>query len=158
MEIWKSIKGYSNYQVSNYGNVKSLKTRTEVFLKPGIGTGGYLNVGFFINGKTVRIPIHKLVAVYFLNHKIGGYKLVVNHIDFNRTNNNVNNLEIITSRENTNKKHLKSSSQYNGVHWHVRNKKWMSRIKINNKEKHLGCFKSEYDAHLAYEKALKEIH
>jgi hypothetical protein len=83
--------------------------------------------------------------------------LVVNHKDFNKLNNNLDNLEIITQRQNTNKKHLKSSSQYIGVFWNKQNKKWKSQIRINKKIKYLGYFVNEIDAHNAYQNALTTL-
>jgi hypothetical protein len=84
-------------------------------------------------------------------------KLVINHVDFNKLNNKVDNLEIITNRKNANQKHLKSSSVYTGVCWHKPNKKWMSYISINGKSKYLGLFTNELEASEAYQKELKQI-
>ena len=156
MEIWKSIKDYPDYQISNLGNVKSFKFGKERVLKPGI-CHGYFNVTLRFKRNSKTITVHQLVAEYFLNHKPDGYKLVVNHKDLNRTNNNVNNLEIVTPRENTNKKHLKSRSKYIGVCWHSQQNKWYSRIFVNGKSKNLGLFTNELDAHNAYQKALTTI-
>lgn len=155
-EIWKTIEGFEDYQVSNFGRVKSFKCGKEKILKPQIDGRGYYIVTLFKNYSNIK-NIHKLVAIHFLNHKPCGFKLVVNHKDFNRLNNNVDNLEIVTQRENANQKHIKSSSQYTGVSWHKIKNKWISRIRINGKLKHLGYFINEYDAHIAYENKLKEL-
>ena len=168
MEVWKDIKEYENlYKISNLGRVKSLnrlikekrgfREIKERILKQGSDSGGYKQVNLYKDKKPKRILVHKLVAVAFLNHKPKETKLVVNHINFNKVDNRVENLEIITQRENTNLKHIKSSSKYVGVCWHKRIQKWRSRIVINGKSKHLGNFKNEYDAHLSYQKALKEL-
>jgi hypothetical protein len=101
--------------------------------------------------------VHQLVAGAFLNHKPSRYELVINHKDFNRSNNNVDNLEIVTTRENANQKHLKSSSQYTGVSWDKNRNKWSSQIVINKKLKFLGRFINELDASKAYQKALKDL-
>lgn len=86
-------------------------------LKAAICSPKYLGVSLSRDGKAKTITVHKLVAYAFLNHKSCGYKLVVNHIDTNPKNNNVTNLEIVTTRENSNQKHIKSSSKYVGVSW-----------------------------------------
>jgi len=170
-EIWKDVKGYEGlYQVSSFGNVKSLeraiknsfgnnyRTVKEKLLKPGIdGFGNYYYVGLSKNRVVKNNNIHQLVAIAFHNHKPCGCKLVVNHIDFNKLNNHYKNLEIITTRENSNKKHLKSSSEYIGIYWDKTNKKWTAQIQINGKRKHLGRFVNEIDAHLAYQNELKKI-
>ena len=93
----------------------------------------------------------------FLGHKPSGNKLVVDHIDFDRTNNHLSNLRIITHRENTNRKHIKSSSKYIGVSWYKSRKRWCAKIKINNKTKHLGYFIDELEASSAYQVALNNL-
>jgi hypothetical protein len=162
-EIFKDIKGYEGlYQISNLGRVKSLcrvdrighKVK-EKMLKPFIKKdNGYLSVSLCNNGMKQK-NIHQLVSIAFLGHEPDGFSLVVNHIDFDKTNNNVQNLEIITQRENANKKHIKSSSKYVGVCWDKPSNKWMSRIVINGKRKHLGRFSNEIEASEAYQKELK---
>lgn len=157
MEIWVKIKNYENYEVSNLGTIRSLKFGKVKNLKPILSSNGYLMINLYNNKKGKRIYIHQIVAIAFLNHSPCGKSLVVNHKNFNRTDNRVENLEVITQRENTNKKHLNSTSKYTGVSWHKKNKHWYARIIINGKKVYLGCFKNEYDAHLAYENKLKEI-
>lgn len=156
-EIWKTIEEFDDYQVSNYGNVKSLKFDKEKTLKPCIGTDGYYRVCLHKNKRNVTKKIHQLVAIAFLNHKPCGFKFVVNHKDFNRLNNHVDNLEIVTNRENSNKKHIPSTSQYVGVSWENFSSKWISKIAIKGKFIFLGRFTNEYDAHIAYQNKLKEI-
>ena len=161
MEVWKTIRGFENYKISNYGNVKSLERMSfigrkvkERILKQNTGLDGYSQVSLFINGKCNTLKIHKLVAISFLNHKPDGYNSVVNHLDFNRLNNNINNLEITTQRKNTNKKHFKSTSRYTGVCWDKSVGKWKSQILINKVKKNIGHFDNEIDAHNAYQKEL----
>lgn len=155
MEIFKKIEGYEDYQVSNLGNIKSFNFGKEKILKPQLHIKGYYQILFYKNKKAKMFKIHQLVAIAFLNHKPSGMDLVVNHKDFNKLNNNVENLEIVTQRENTNLKHLKSSSKYTGVSWFKRDNKWQASIHINGKSKHLGLFTSELDASEAYQKELQ---
>ena len=152
MEIWKTIEKYPDYQISNLGNVKSLKFRKDRILKQWIDDLGYCRVDLIKNEK-----VHQLVAIAFLNHNPCKYKLVINHKNFNRQDNRVENLEIVTQRENANRAHIKSSSKYVGVSWHKGSKKWMSRIVINGKRKHLGYFFEEIEASNAYQNALLAI-
>lgn len=155
-EIWKEIEGFENYEVSNLGMVRSLKFNKEKILKHGIDDSGYLKVNLYINSNKKSRRIHQLVAVAFLNHTPCGYELVVNHINFDKLNNRVDNLEIVTNRENTNLKHIKSSSRYTGVSWDENANKWRSQIRINGKQKYIGLFTNEIDANNAYQKALSE--
>ena len=158
VEIFKDILNYENhYQVSNLGNIKSVKFGKEIILKTSISNNGYLRVNLSKDNIIKRIPIHQLVAITFLNHKPNGNKDVVNHKNFIKTDNRLANLEIVTNRENSNLKHFKSSSEYIGVSWNKKNKKWVSNININNKQKYLGLFTNEYDAHLAYQSELSKI-
>ena len=158
MEIYNDIIGYEGlYQVSNLGNIKSLKYGKEKKLKLSLSKKGYLRFNLCKDNNIERIMVHQIVAESFLNHKRCGFKLVINHIDFNKTNNNVNNLEIVTSRENTNRKHIKSSSRYTGVYWYKATNKWRSQIVIDRKVKHLGYFEDELQASEAYQKELLKI-
>jgi len=159
-EIWKDIDGFENYQVSNLGRVKSIGnsfSRKEKILKDRIYKPGYNTVILYKNKKQKSFLVHQLVAVAFLDHKICGHKLVVNHKDFNKLNNNVDNLEIVTARENSNQKHIKSISKYTGVSFRKDNLRWTAQIVINKKLIHLGYFKNEIDAHNAYQNKLKQI-
>lgn len=157
MEIWKSVKDYEGiYEVSDLGNVRSLKFGKKKLLSFGTGKG-YYNVSLYLNGVRKCVDVHKLVAIAFLNHKPNGFVLVVDHKDFNRKNNNKDNLEIITTRKNTNKKHIKSSSEYVGVCWNKRAKKWKSSIRINKKRYHLGYFTNELEAYNKYLFALNNL-
>ena len=158
MEIYKDVIGYEGvYQVSNLGNVKSFKFNKEKQIKLYKHISGYLIIGLRLENIRETRKVHQLVAESFLNHKRCGMELVVNHIDFNRTNNNVTNLEIITNKENCNRKHLKSSSKYTGVYWNKANNKWQSIIYLNGKLKHLGLFVDELEASKAYQKALGDL-
>ena len=158
MEVWKEIKESKGcYQVSNYGNVRSFKNNKVYLMKQSINNTGYYALSLYLNNKVTNKKVHQLVAIAFLNHIACGYELVVNHIDFNKLNNKVENLEIVTSRVNSNRQHIKSTSQYTGVSIFKQKNKWRASIRLNKKTKHLGLFTNEYDAHLAYQKALKEI-
>lgn len=160
-EIWKDIPDYEgSYQASNLGRIKSLKKyrgSNDNILKLCHDTKGYLQVLLSLNNKKETIKVHQLVAMAFLNHTRCKYRLVINHKDFNIINNNVNNLEIITSRENSNKKHIKSSSGYTGVVYNKRLKKWSAQIFINGRLKHIGVFINEIEAHNAYQYEFKKI-
>ena len=158
MEIWKDIKGYEGmYQVSNLGRIKSLKFESEKILKSRRGLNSYCYVNLCTNGKAKNFLVHQLVAIAFLNHIPCGHKLVVDHINNDKYDNRVDNLQVTTHRYNVYKKQELFSSKYKGVYYHKKNNKWISTIYYNNKSNHLGCFDSEHEAHLAYQNKLKEI-
>ena len=95
-EIWKDVVGYSNYEVSNLGNVRNKTTKKLLSQKIG-RDGRYLSVYLSENGNENTKRVHRLVAESFLGVNPG---LVVNHIDGNKLNNNVDNLEWCSVREN----------------------------------------------------------
>jgi hypothetical protein len=160
-EIWKDIPGYEGlYHVSNLGDVKSLnykKSKTEKLLKLAIASDGYFVVGLYKDSKSKQYKVHKLVAMAFLNHIPCGYEVVCDHKNDVKTDNRLENLQLVTARFNTCKTQGKYSSKYKGVSWHKRSRKWMSRIIINGKLNHLGSFNCELSASLAYQNKLKEL-
>lgn len=97
MEIWKDVKGYEGYYlVSDLGNVKRLHSKNNL---KAINNGyNYLSVSLSINGNVKRFYIHRLVAMSFIENKEN--KEEVNHIDGNRKNNKLSNLEWVTRSEN----------------------------------------------------------
>ena len=154
--IYKDIPGYEGlYQVSNFGTVMSFKQYKEgKILKANKNSGGYLSVGLNKDGKKKTFNIHQLVAISFLNHKPDGtQKIVVDHIDNNYLNNRLDNLQLISQRENSSKDKKNCSSKFTGVHWNKKENKWQVRILIDGKRKHLGYFEDEQEAALAYKKA-----
>ena len=156
MEKWKDIKGYEgSYQVSDLGRVKSLRYGN--ILNPYINSTGYKVVNLSENTKRVAKTVHSLVAECFLNHTPNGYKLVVDHINNIKTDNNLSNLQIISHRENCSKDKKGYLSRYVGVTYNSKNKKWVSMISINTKSTFLGSFDSESRASIAYNFALTQL-
>lgn len=99
-EIWRDICGYEGlYQVSNFGRVKSLHFGREKLLKAGVSNTGYANVTLKKNTTKKTFHVHVLVAKAFLPNP--DEKREVNHIDGDKQNNRVENLEWVTSSENT---------------------------------------------------------
>lgn len=98
MEIWKTIPHYENYAVSNYGQIKSL--RFNKILKPASSNNGYLYVNLVSNKLTKSTAVHKLVIENFISPK-PDENFVVDHIDGNKTNNLVENLQWVSIKENT---------------------------------------------------------
>ena len=95
MEEWREVNGHHDYLVSSDGRIMSLKKGIKHELKPGLSGRGYLTVSLD-NGHTK--PIHRLVAKAFIPNP--DTKPAVNHIDGNKQNNRVDNLEWCTKSEN----------------------------------------------------------
>lgn len=114
VEIWMAVEGYEGlYEVSNYGNVRSIDRVQNLsnchggvsprrdkgrMMKPTDNGKGYLIVSLSKNGKRRNHYVHRLVATAFLK-RIDG-KDGINHIDHDRKNNAVSNLEWCTQKEN----------------------------------------------------------
>ena len=102
-EIWKPVVGYEGlYEVSSYGRVRSLDKYVKYsngrinlhkgrILSPGKDTNGYLQVILTCNGKHKSIKVHRLIAQAFIPNPDNLPE--VNHLDEDKTNNSVDNLE-----------------------------------------------------------------
>jgi hypothetical protein len=147
IEIYKQINGYQNYAVSNFGNVKN--TTSNKILKEIDKGNGYLEVGLYDNKKLKKSKIHRLVASHFIENPES--LKTINHINGIKTDNRAENLEWNSNRENNCHKFKGKNitSKYVGVHFNSNSKRWISQIKINDKSKHLGSFKSELYAYQA---------
>lgn len=110
-EIFRDIPGYRNYKVSNLGRVKSIdryvKNKFGIcnrFLKgkilSNVLNGWYYVVPLSRDGKVKIFKVHQLVAMAFLNHQPNGFKLVVDHINNKSDDNRLENLQVITQKEN----------------------------------------------------------
>lgn len=96
-ENWKPILGYPNYIVSSLGRVMNVKTKR--LLKSCIANNGYLQVNLWKNNKGKNFLVHRLVYSNFMNdYDLENY--VINHIDGDKTNSALSNLEKITRTEN----------------------------------------------------------
>lgn len=105
MELWKDIEGFEGYyQISNKGNVRSVNRfdgvhdRQGSLIRQNLKHNGYLQVGLRKHGKRKWFGVHRLVAIHFIENPDN--KPQVNHIDGNKLNNTVENLEWVTGREN----------------------------------------------------------
>lgn len=110
VEIWKSVKEFPYYEISNKGNVRSIDRwvkqngRKDRFCKGCVKTisknpNGYLMVLFSEHHKTYTKYIHRLVAEHFVENPES--EKVVNHIDGNKENNNYDNLEWVDYSKNS---------------------------------------------------------
>jgi hypothetical protein len=160
METWLNIDGYDGmYQISNMGNVRSFAYGKTKDRKIHIDKHGYCCVGLRKNGVCKTHRVHMLVAAAFLNYCPNGRVLNINHKDFVKTNNRVENLEIITHHENVihASKQKAHTSKFTGVSFDSKSKLWMSQIQVNNKNILIGRFNNEVDAANAYNEYLKTI-
>ncbi len=101
----KKIKDFPNYEVDINGNIFSMRDNRggvekirELKMKLNVQKNGYVYIGLKRNKKNKNIRVHRIVAEAFILNPLN--KLEVNHIDGNKTNNNIKNLEWVTKKEN----------------------------------------------------------
>ena len=156
VETFRIIKDFENYEVSNFGRVRNIKTGR--ILKHSIGGNhGYYNVCLRSDGKSYTKNIHTLVGESFLPNPFN--KNCVDHINNNKLDNNVRNLRYATNQENQMNRKLsfKNTSNYKGVSFSKQRNKWMAYIDINGKHKTLGYFDKIEDAVNCRVKKAKEL-
>lgn len=160
-EIWKEIVGYDyKYYISNLGRLKTHTRAIPHITYGSYDTGRYLRTTLIKYGKPIGKKIHRLVAEYFISNYSDD--LTINHMDFNKSNNNVSNLEAITASENVmhfviNKRKPKTSSRHLGVTYHLQIKKWTSRVNVYGKRFSVGTYNTEWEAVQAREKFLSGV-
>ena len=88
-EEYKTIKGYSKYEVSNFGNVRNFKTHR--ILTPKRNSTGYMLVNLYKDYESKSFTIQKLVCEAFLEKPFEG--CIIEHIDGDKLNNHVSNLK-----------------------------------------------------------------
>ena len=138
-KVWSN-----NYKNTGKGN----------WLKPIIGKRGYYTVA--INRK--KIPVHRLMAMTFFDE----FKpdCIVDHIDQNKTNNQIKNLRITDKKGNSNNRSLQSNntSGYRGVSWDKNMKKWVAYIKNEGKMIRIGYYATAKEASIKRNEKAIELH
>ncbi len=153
IEEWKDIDGYEPYEVSNMGNVR----RCNKILKGRPTKNGYIVVCLSKDRTYKNKYVHRLVASNFIDKT----NLVVNHIDGDKSNNKVSNLEWTTYSKNTIHaynnglmyKDFTPESGYKGVR--PSNGRYMARISRDNKSIYIGTYDTAEEAHNEYVKAVE---
>lgn len=152
LQIWLTYEKNTDYEVSNFGNVRSKKFGKTLDLKPG-SNGSYLKVWLWEDGKRLTKFVHQMVAETF--HFKADDNMTVHHIDEDKLNNNSDNLTWVTPRQNKQASRKKDSkSIYHGV-TSTKSGKWKSQVYHEGKQKHIGVFDNELDAYEAYKLFLK---
>ncbi|MDP8269433.1 MAG: HNH endonuclease [Candidatus Tenebribacter davisii] len=170
-ELIKPVKGYEGiYLISNYGYVISVAgqwighngtrqtKKRSIILKPTINENGYKTNTLFMNGKHKIYRTALLVWNHFGSRKYNAAIYQIDHIDNNPPNNRIDNLQLLTPRENVTKAWLRKqskSSRYTGVSCH--HGKWRAHIFYDSRLVSLGTFIKEEDAAAEYKRALKEL-
>jgi hypothetical protein len=158
-EVWRSISGYINYQVSNIGRVRN--TATGHIMTNQMSHKGYYRTRLSKDKHITEYEIHRLVAQEFVPKPNVEHKLVVDHIDRNKLNNQVSNLRYVSYSQNhvnSSKRSRITTSKYKGVSWDAKSKKWRAKLVKDRQDLYLGAYDNEVDAAKAYnERAIAEF-
>ena len=148
---YKEIPGFVNLEVNEIGQIR--RVGSESHFECSVSNSGYFQTK--VNGQQIRC--HRAVL---LAHKgvPTESNAVGNHIDGNKRNNSLSNLEWVSSRENTSHAIRKTTktSKYIGVCWSAQRGKWKTSIHLNGKQVFLGYHTSEDQAGKAYTDALND--
>jgi hypothetical protein len=155
-EEWKDIVGYEgHYRISNQGRVMSLKFGKTRIMKLNENNLGRIIIGLCKNKGRKILFISRLVAQHFLPD--WDKSLNVDHINGVKTENDVDNLRMVTNAQNLRSfQKVRGKSKFRGVSWNKSVKKWIARIMLDGKRKHLGCFNDEAAAARAWDAAAIE--
>lgn len=137
---WKKVdrKGQV-YLVSEFGDVKRpMDDGSFYYYKKTMAPDGYLH--------TAELSVHQWVAIAFLGHTPNKHNYVVNHIDGDRSNNHVSNLEVVTHSENIYKSRPKGTSIYPFVTYCDKISRFKVSLRAEGKPRYYGSFKNEVDA------------
>ena len=149
MEEYKPILDYPNYEVSNFGNVRSFKYNETRLLKPFIDNHGYLGVKLCKNNQIINKRIHRLVALAFLPNPDN--KPEIDHIDRNKTNNVVSNLRWVTSSENNLNRRTR---ELLGITFNKKDRLFIVQFVRNKKKYYFGCRKTLEEAFILRDSVL----
>lgn len=176
-EVWRPVPGYKKYyQVSSFGRFKYLdrvyhskvtkngkvtdqKRLKKGFIKSKSANARYEKVQLFNSVKTSEWNyIHRLVIEAFFGVTTGRF-FMCDHVDNDKSNNNITNLQVVTARYNAVKytRSMKSSSIYTGVYYRAKYKRYVALISIKGKRVYLKSSTDELVCHRAYQDALMSI-
>lgn len=111
---------------------------------------GYATRAERIGGNVVHYRMHRLIMR-------PPYGKDIDHINGNGLDNRRENLRIVSRRKNLQNRHTPKTSQYPGVSWYNRKKRWKGDIRYNGKSRHLGYYKDELEAATVYRVACKVL-
>lgn len=173
-EKWEFVKGYEGlYTISNLGRVYGISryvsgvknrwgsTHTRYvnggIVKEGDNGNGYKTVKLSKDGKMKTYYVHRLVYEAFKGNIPNG--LVIDHINDNKNDNSLSNLQLLTQRKNAEKATLKlnSTTPYTGVYKVKGYDRFSARIRIGKERIHLGYFSTPEEAHNVYQNKLNSI-
>jgi hypothetical protein len=155
MEEYRKIVDFENYEISNFGDVRNVKTVR--ILKPCVNSSGYYVVNLCEDKKQTTKQIHQLVADAFIENPEN--KQCVDHQDNNPLNNCVENLRWVTLSQNSQNAKIskRNKSGFKGVCFNKNANKWQAQIMIDGIHIHLGYYENIEDAKSARIKRANDV-
>jgi len=151
-EVWKTIDGYNNYEVSSFGRIRN--NNTFKILKQSINSRGYYYISLSCNSRKKSFRVARLIAFAFCENNDNNNE--VDHIDRDKNNNHYLNLRWVSKSINCKNKNLQSNntSNYRGVSFEKDSNKWMALWNVN-KKRMKKRFDNKEDA-IAYRKLMEQ--
>ena len=117
----------------------------------------YQYIKLRVNGKAKKLPVHRVI--WFIHHGAIPKDLVIDHIDRDPSNNSINNLRLVTMKQNAENRSMmkNNTSGFRGVHYDITNKVFKASIRHHNIVMSLGTFSNPKEASRAYETKRKEL-
>jgi len=153
MEEYKIIKDFENYEVSNLGNVRNVKTGR--IIKQQLDKYGYCRLNLYKNEKRHNKFIHRLVAQAFIENP--DEKPVIDHINGDKLNNDVKNIRWATISENSQNSKVRKDNTSNIKGVEKKGNKWRSRITIDGIRITLGYYDTIEEAKEVRVKRANEV-
>ena len=153
MEEYKIIKDFENYEVSNLGNVRNVKTGR--IIKQQLDKYGYCRLNLYKNEKRHNKFIHRLVAQAFIENPDD--KPVIDHINGDKLNNDVKNIRWATISENSQNSKVRKDNTSNIKGVEKKGNKWRSRITIDGIRITLGYYDTIEEAKEVRVKRANEV-
>ena len=155
-EIWKQIKDFPRYEVSNLGNIRS----ENGILNGGLDSDGYRQVNLYTGngggyrnwGRHTR-KVYRLEMETFTENTEN--KPMIDHINRNRTDDRLENLRWATAQENASNRGQKSDMI--GINWNKKNRTWMVRVHsgVGNGQVYVGCRNDLEEAKILRDESVK---
>ena len=139
----------TDYFINEYAEVRNSKTR--IILKPFL-ISNYPAVNISIDGKRKTVYVHHLISIVFLDHIPKRGLITINHIDQNKNNNRLDNLEVISHRRNSALTYISRNRELpTGVTTSPMGKrKYKAQISYLGINKYLGCYDTPEEASQVY--------
>lgn len=155
-ETFKRSTTLPSILVSNKGRVIRDKYPVKRLLYPKPDKAGYCRVSETVEGKNIIKGVHQLVAEVFLGHTLCGHEKVVDHINHDKLDNRVENLQIVSNRINSGRKKKRAICTLPGVRLNEWGR-YYSEAVVKGENNYLGTYETEKEAHKAYVDFLREV-